>query len=76
MGVNHRDGHVGVPEQLLNRAEVIAIFQKMPGEGMAQGVRAGWLRDVGLEPRIFDGLLENQFVEVWWRRLCPVTRLV
>ncbi len=64
MGVNHCGSHVGVPEQLLNRADVIALFQKMRGKGVPQGVRAGWLRDVGLEPHIFDGLLENRFVEV------------
>lgn len=57
--VRPRGGHVGVPEQLLNRADVIAICQKMRGKGRAQGVRAGWLRDVGLEPCIFDGPLEN-----------------
>jgi hypothetical protein len=31
---------------------------------MTQGVRASCLRDAGLEPGIFDGLLENRFVEV------------
>ena len=64
MRVDHRGAHVGVPEQLLNRADVVAVFQKMRAEGMAQGVRAGWLRDASPEPRVLDGLLENRFVEV------------
>ena len=31
---------------------------------MAHGVRAGWLRDASLEPCIFEGLLEDGFMEV------------
>ena len=64
MSVDHRGTHVGVPEQLLNRADVVAIFQKMRGERMTQGVRAGWLQDASPEPPIFDGLLQNRFVKV------------
>ncbi len=64
MGVNHRRTDVHVPEQFLNSSDVIAIFKQMGGKGMAQGVRAGRLCDAGLEPRIFDGLLEDRFVEV------------
>ena len=40
MGVDHRGAHVGVSQQFLNRADVVAIFQQMGGKGMAQGVRA------------------------------------
>jgi len=64
VGVNHGRTDIGVSEQLLNRADIVAIFQQMGGKGMAHGVRAGWLRDAGLEPCIFDGLLENRLVEV------------
>lgn len=62
--VYHGRTDIGVSEQLLNRADIAAIFQQMGGKGMAHGVRAGWLRDAGLEPCIFDGLLENRLVEV------------
>src|SRR3989338_3464735 len=31
---------------------------------MAHGVRTGWLPDASLEPPIFDGLLEDRFMEV------------
>ena len=29
MGINHRGGHVPVPQQLLHRADVVAILQQM-----------------------------------------------
>ena len=38
MGANLRCGHVSVAEQILHRADVIAVFQKMRGERMAQRV--------------------------------------
>jgi len=31
MGVYHRGAHVGVPEQFLNRADIVAIFQQIRG---------------------------------------------
>ena len=64
MGVNHGGTDVGVSEKLLNCANIVAIFQQMGGKGMAHGVRAGWLPDAPLEPPIFDGLLEDRFMEV------------
>ena len=64
MGVNHGRSDVGVSEQLLNRADIVAIFQQMGGKGMAHGVRAGWLRDASLEPCVFDGFLQNGFMNV------------
>ena len=36
MGVYHRGAHVGVSEQLLNRADIVAIVQQMGGKGMAE----------------------------------------
>jgi len=35
MSINHRSARVAVAEEFLNRADVIAIFQKMGGKGMA-----------------------------------------
>ncbi len=35
MGIDHRRLHVFMPKQLLNGSDVIAVFQKMCGEGMA-----------------------------------------
>jgi hypothetical protein len=45
MGVNHRRLHVFMPEEFLDRANVISILQKMRGKGMAQGMAC---RPVGL----------------------------
>lgn len=35
VGVNHGGRHVRVPEQFLHRADVVAAFQQVGGEGMA-----------------------------------------
>ena len=43
MGVNHGRTDIFVPEQFLNCADVVAIFQKMRGEAMTHGVWTGWL---------------------------------
>jgi hypothetical protein len=40
MGVNHRRFHVGVAQQLLDRADVVAVLEKVRGEGMAFMPRA------------------------------------
>ena len=64
MGVNHRCGHVAVPEQFLHGPDVIPILQEVSCERMTKSVGASRLRDTGFEPCIFDGLLEDRFVEV------------
>ena len=35
MGVDHGGGHILMPEQLLHRADVVAIFQQMGRNRMA-----------------------------------------
>lgn len=40
MSVNHGGADVGVSEQLLNRADIVAIFQQMGGKGMGTSVKA------------------------------------
>jgi len=47
-----------MPQQLLYGPDVVAIFQHMGGNGMAQGVRAGWLRGM---PTLSGALL------LYWR---------
>lgn len=34
MGVNHGGTDVGVPEQLLDRPDIVAIFQQMRSKGV------------------------------------------
>src|SRR6267378_3029812 len=54
MRVDHRRGYVGMPEQLLHRADVVAGFEQVRGEGVAQRMRAHRLGD----PRATTRLLE------------------
>jgi hypothetical protein len=48
VGVDHGRADVGVAEQLLHGADVVAAFQQVGGEGMAQGVRRRRLVDARL----------------------------
>jgi hypothetical protein len=47
MRVDLRGGNVGVPEQLLNHAQIRPAFQQVAGKGMAQRVRRNRL---GIQP--------------------------
>ncbi len=50
--IDHRGAHVVVAQQLLNRADVVPIFEEIGGEGVAQAVRGGSLG----KARSADGL--------------------
>jgi hypothetical protein len=43
MGVDLRGFHIGMAEQLLHRANVLAALQQMRGKAVAQRVRGRWL---------------------------------
>lgn len=43
MGINHGGFDILVPEQLLHRADIVDVFEKVGGEGVAEGVRADTL---------------------------------
>ena len=45
MGVDHRRLEVLVIRELLDRADVVAVFQEVRGEGVAERVAGGPLRD-------------------------------
>ena len=47
MRVDHCRTHVGVSKKFLNGAQVIAVFQQVRGEAVAQRVVASVLRDAG-----------------------------
>src|SRR5262249_10570681 len=64
MGVNHSCAHVAVPEQFLHGPDVVPILQQMSCKRMPKRVRPGWLHDADFQSRIFDGLLEDRFMEV------------
>ena len=63
MGVYHRGAHVGVPEQFLNRADVVAIFQQMRGEAMTHGVRGRRLGYSGLQHGFSNCLLQSSLLQ-------------
>lgn len=64
MGVDHRRGDVGVPQQRLHRADVIAGLQDMGCERVAQRVRRGRLEDSGAVDGAFESALERLVVHV------------
>jgi len=48
MGIDHRGFHVLVPQQFLNRPDIVTAFQQMRGEGMAERVASGAFGQPGL----------------------------
>ena len=55
---------VPVAEELLDGADVVPVLEQVGGEGVAQGVRCGSLRDPGSAHRAFHDPLENGLVQV------------
>jgi hypothetical protein len=55
---------IPVPEELLNGADVGPVLEQVGGEGVAQGVRCGSLRDPGSAHRAFHDPLANGLVQV------------
>ena len=64
MGINHRRFHVLVPEQFLHRADIVAVFQEVGGEAMAEGMATGRLVNARQLGRLSDGSLRAGLAEV------------
>jgi len=64
VGVDHSSADVLVPQQFLHGADVVAIFQQVGGEGVAEGMGSDVLLDASELSRFADGLLEAALVEV------------
>ena len=64
VGVDHRRRHVRMSEQLLHRADVVAGFQEVGREGVAQGVAAHALGDAGGVGRLADRALRHRVVQM------------
>ena len=64
VGINLCGGYVPVPEELLHGADVVAGFQQVGGEGVAEGAGAGALGDAGMPDRVSDRPLKDGLVEV------------
>ncbi len=63
MGVNHRGTDISVPQELLNRPDVVSVFQQMCGEGMTQRVAARRLSDTCFEGCLPHCSLEDRLVD-------------
>jgi hypothetical protein len=64
VGVNHRRAHITVPEQLLDRADVVAGFEQMCRKGMTQRVTRGRSGDPRNLDRLLHRALDDGLVQV------------
>src|SRR5690606_18180365 len=64
VGIELGGRHVLVAEQLLHRADVVAGFEKMRGEGVAQRVAGRRLDDAGPVAGELDCALQGRLVDV------------
>ena len=64
VGVDHRCADVCVAEQLLDGAEVVAVFEEVGRERVAKGVARCAFGDFGELDRAAQGFLHGGFVEV------------
>lgn len=64
VGIDLRRTDVFMPQEFLNGAEVIAVFDESCSERMAEGMTAPKFRDTGLADGGFDGALERALVDM------------
>lgn len=58
MRVNHRRGNVAVPKQLLNRTNILPIFQQVSRETVPEGMATGRFGHARLVDRSLDRVLK------------------
>ena len=63
VAIDHGGARVFVAKELVDRAVVVAVFQEMGCEGVAQCVTTRWLADSRREHRSTDGALQDCLVE-------------
>ena len=64
LGVDHRGPEVGVPEEFLDRSDVLPILKEVCGEGVSEGMARGALRDSSLPDGCSNGPLRYRGVAV------------
>ena len=64
MGVDHRRAYVSVAQQLLDRPNIIAIFQQMGGKGVTERMTACRFGDPCFQSGFLEGPLQNGLVQV------------
>ena len=62
--VNLRRRYIGVAEEFLDGADIVAGFEEVGGEGVAEGVAADGFGDLGELDSGANGALEDLFIEV------------
>ena len=70
--VDHRRAHILVPEELLHRADVIAVFEEVRREGVPETVTGRPLREQCANACIMHGTLEHGLVRVMSPSVSPV----
>jgi hypothetical protein len=63
--VDHGGGEVPVAEELLDGADVGAVFEEVGGEGVAQGVAGGAAAGEGALDGWLDGLLDGALEDLF-----------
>jgi len=61
VGVNFGGGDAGVAEEFLDEADVDAVFEKVGGERMAEGMDAGGFFDSGFGKRDFKDFFSGAY---------------
>ncbi len=64
MCIGHRRAFILVPQQLLDRPDIVAVLQQVRREGVLKHVAAGWLYDTRLPDPVRRCPLEHRFVQV------------
>jgi len=64
MGVNHGGADVGVTEEFLNGADIVAGLQEMGCEAVPQRMTTGSFGEAGGFDCFLDGLLDAGFMDV------------
>ena len=64
MRVNHRSCHIFVTQKLLDRADIVAIFEQVRGKRMPKRVRSCRFVQARFSHGFFDCFLQHRFVQV------------
>ena len=64
MRIDHGGTNIAVAEQLLNGADVVAVFQQMRGETMAQRMTTGMLINPGPGFGCFQPFIQRRIIQM------------
>lgn len=64
MRIDHGRTDVLMPKELLNRSNIVPVFQQVRREGVAERMATGRLDDPGFPNSFFDRPLQDGFVEM------------